>query len=91
MAPCAELCYSDPMNERVKRLSEEIRKLAPEEQADLIDELIVLSHRQPRLEVEKAWVEEAERRVDARDRGETQPIPHDVAMVQLRKRFGPIE
>ena len=31
------------MNERVKRLSEEIRKLPPEEQAELIDELIVLT------------------------------------------------
>ncbi|CAN1722890.1 Addiction module protein [Hyphomicrobium sp. 1Nfss2.1] len=79
------------MNERVKRLSEEIRKLAPEEQADLMDELIVLSYRRPDPETEKAWIEEAETRVDARDRGETRPIPHDVVMEQLRKRFGPIE
>ena len=31
------------MNERVKRLSEEIRKLTPEEQADLMDELLALT------------------------------------------------
>jgi len=77
------------MNERVKRLTEEIRKLPPEEQADLIDELIVLTHRQPDPEIDKAWVEEAERRIDALDRGETRAIPHDEAMARLQKRFGP--
>jgi hypothetical protein len=79
------------MNERVKKLSEEIRKLPSEEQAELIDELIVLTYRQPNAEIEKAWVEEAERRVDARDRGETRAIPHDEAMAHLQKRFGSIE
>jgi hypothetical protein len=43
-------------------LSEEIRKLPPEEQADLIDELLVLTCREPAPEIEKAWLEEAERR-----------------------------
>jgi hypothetical protein len=33
------------MNERVKKLTEEIRKLSPDEQADLIDELLVLTYR----------------------------------------------
>ena len=51
------------MNERVKRLTEEIRKLPPEEQADLIDELLVLTYREPDPEVDKAWAEEAERRL----------------------------
>jgi len=47
------------MNERVKKLTEEIRKLPPEEQADLIDELIVLTYREPDAEPDKAWAEEA--------------------------------
>ena len=51
------------MNERVKRLTEEIRKLPPEEQADLIDELLVLTYREPDPEIDKAWAEEAERRL----------------------------
>jgi len=51
------------MNERVKRLTEEIRKLPPEEQADLFDELLVLTYREPDPEVDKAWAEEAERRL----------------------------
>jgi putative addiction module component (TIGR02574 family) len=74
------------MNERVKRLTEEFAKLTPDEQAELIDRLIVL--RKPDPEIDKAWVEEAERRIDALDRGETRAIPHDEAMARLQKRFG---
>ncbi len=58
------------MNERVKKLTEEIRKLPPEEQADLIDELIVLTYREPDAEPDKAWAEEAKDRLDAWRRGE---------------------
>ena len=75
------------MNERVKKLSEEIRKLSPEEQADLMDELLVLTYREPDPEVEKAWAEEAERRLAAYERGETTAIPLEEAMARLRARF----
>jgi hypothetical protein len=58
------------MNERVKKLTEEIRKLSSEEQAELIDELLVLTYREPDPEIEKAWAVEIDRRVDAVERGE---------------------
>lgn len=58
------------MNERVKKLTEEIRKLSPDEQADLMDELLVLSYRAPDPERDKAWAEEIDRRIDAVERGE---------------------
>ncbi len=63
------------MNERVKRLTEEIRKLPPEEQADLIDELLVLTYREPDPEIDKAWAREAKDRLEAWRRGETQSRP----------------
>lgn len=63
------------MNERVKKLTEEIRKLPPEEQADLIDELIVLTYREPDPEVDKAWAEEARDRLAAWRRGELTSRP----------------
>lgn len=75
------------MNERVKKLSEEIRKLSPEEQADLMDELLVLTYREPDPEIEKAWAEEAERRIDAYNRGETTAIPAEEVMAGLRSRY----
>ncbi len=59
------------MNERVRKLSEEIRKLTPEEQAVLVDELLVLTYREPDPEIEKAWLNEIDRRIDAYERGET--------------------
>ena len=79
------------MNERVKKLAEEINKLPPEEQADLMDELLVLTYRPTDPEIDKAWAEEAQRRLDAHRRGETQAIPFEEVMAQLRKRFGPME
>ena len=63
------------MNERVKRLTEEIRKLPPEEQADLIDELLVLTYREPDPEIDKAWAEEAKDRLEAWRRGELTSRP----------------
>ena len=75
------------MNERVKKLSEEIRKLSPEEQADLIDELLVLTYSEPDPEIEKALGEEVERRLDAYERGETTAVPVEEAMARLRSRY----
>jgi hypothetical protein len=74
------------MNERVKRLSEEIRKLTPEEQADLMDELLVLTHREPDPEIEKAWAEEAERRLAAYERGETTAVDARKALAKYKRR-----
>ena len=59
-----------PMNERVKKLSEEIRKLSPEEQAELMDELLVLTYQPIEPAVEKAWSEEIGRRINEVRRGE---------------------
>jgi putative addiction module component (TIGR02574 family) len=75
------------MNERVKKLSEEIRRLAPDEQADLMDELLVLAIRDPDPSVEQAWAAEAERRLDAWERGETDAVPAEDVIDRLRSRF----
>jgi putative addiction module component (TIGR02574 family) len=75
------------MNERVKKLTEEIRKLSPEEQAELLEVLQALSSREPDPDVEKAWAEEAERRLDAYERGETTAVPLEEVMARLRTRY----
>jgi hypothetical protein len=63
------------MNERVKKLTEEIRKLPPEDQADLMDELLVLTYREPDPEIDKAWAEEIRDRIAAHERGELSARP----------------
>jgi hypothetical protein len=73
------------MNERIKRLTEEFAKLAPDEQAELIDRLIVL--RKPDLEVDTAWVAEAERRATRHDSGEEPGVDAFAAVEDLRRRF----
>jgi hypothetical protein len=73
------------MNERVKRLTEEIRKLPPEEQAEIFDELLVLTYRDP--EIDKAWAEEAQRRLERFRSGEEPGIPADEVMAQVRAKL----
>jgi putative addiction module component (TIGR02574 family) len=75
------------MNETVKKLTEEIRKLTPEEQADLMDELLALTHREPDPEIERAWVEEARRRLAEYERGDTTAVSAEEVMTRLRARY----
>ncbi len=65
--------HIEAMNDRVRHLTEEAAKLTPEEQAELIDALLAFSHA-PSPEWEKAWADEADRRLAAYDRGETQGV-----------------
>jgi putative addiction module component (TIGR02574 family) len=76
------------MNERVKKLSEEIRKLSAEERADLLDELVILVHSEPDAEIDKAWVEEANRRWEAYLRGEVQTVPAEEVFAKLGTKRG---
>lgn len=73
------------MNERVKRLTDEIRKLPPEDQADLLDELLILTHRESDPEIEKAWREEIESRLSAHERGELKARPADEVLKKYLK------
>jgi Putative addiction module component len=66
------ICFA--MNERVKKLTEEIRKLSPDEQAELMEILHVLTYREPDPARDKAWAEEIDRRVDTVERGEAQLV-----------------
>jgi putative addiction module component (TIGR02574 family) len=62
------------MNERVKKLAEEAKKLTYDEQVDLLDELFI-ALRDHDAEIDKAWAEEALRRAEAHDRGEMTAVP----------------
>jgi hypothetical protein len=73
------------MNERVKKLSEEICKLSPEEQADLMDQLLVLTYREPDPWIERARAEEVDRRIDAVERGKAATVDAREALREYRK------
>jgi putative addiction module component (TIGR02574 family) len=76
------------MNERVKKLTREIRKLSPKEQAKLVHELLGTSSPEPDAKIEKAWVDEAERRWRSYRRRRTGTIPADAVFAKLGRRRG---
>ena len=81
------------MNQRVKALVDEARKLTPEERLELLDELSrVVDGEEPAdgtpEEIEAAWLEEVERRLDADERGEKEGIDADDVMAAARARRG---
>ena len=73
------------MNAKTKALSEEARKLSPEERIALIEDLQrSLIPLDP--EIERAWVDEARSRLDAYRRGEIEAIPFEEVIASLTKR-----
>ena len=60
----------------------EIMQMQPLEKAKLIEELM-LSLDMPTSEVDEAWKEEIEKRVDAYERGEVKTIP----MAEVFKKY----
>ena len=59
--------------------------LAPQERSHLIDLLLVSLNEGPLAEVEAAWDQEVERRLDAHDRGETQSVDGEEVLAEARR------
>jgi Putative addiction module component len=77
------------MNTRVASLIEETRKLTPEEREELLVRLRLEFEDEGAEgtpeEIEAAWIEEAQRRVEEFERGETTSRPLEEVMAELRK------
>ena len=76
------------MNQRIRAIVDEARKLSREERLELFDELEAEflgdeGDGTPE-EIEAAWMAEVERRVEAAERGETTFVDHDEVMARLR-------
>jgi hypothetical protein len=68
----------------VDELKREAMRLAPTDRADLARELLVSLDALSEPEVERLWLEEAERRRLLVESGETQLIPMDEVFAQAR-------
>ena len=80
------------MNERVRAIVEEARKLSPDERLELFDQLEIVfatdeGDGTPE-EVEAAWLEEVEQRAAKAERGESTDVDFDEAMAAARRRIG---
>jgi len=76
------------MNKRVTAIIEEARKLAPEERQDLLELLQIEfagdDEEGTPAEIEAAWLEEVERRIEKAERGETTAVDFDVVMARAK-------
>ena len=70
------------MLESVAELAAKGAALAPQERSRLIDLLLVSLEERPLAEVDAAWDQEVERRLDSYDRGETQSIDGEEVLAE---------
>ena len=70
------------MLESVAELAAKGAALAPQERSHLIDLLLVSLQERPIAEVDAAWDQEVERRLDSYDRGETQSIDGEEVLAE---------
>jgi len=73
------------MNAKVKALSEQARKLTPEERIALIEDLQRSLHPTD-PEIDRLWAEEAKDRLEAYRRGEIDAIPLEEVIANIQKR-----
>jgi putative addiction module component (TIGR02574 family) len=74
------------MNERVKRLSEEIRQLTPEERIELLDEVLGEGESPLDGELDEALHADIERRIASYDRGEVATRDAREALRKFKKQ-----
>ena len=79
------------MNERVRAIIDEARKLTPEERRELFDLLEATfagdeGDGAPE-EIEAAWLEEVEDRIASVERGESVLVDYEEAMARARRRI----
>ena len=72
------------MHDQVVELAEQGKALAPEDRSRLVDLLLVSLHEDPLAQIETAWDEEAERRLEAYNRGEVRAIDGEEVLAKAR-------
>src|SRR5215470_12265613 len=81
----ASICYASLMNTRATSIAEEAERLPDADRIRLIEHLLATLDK-PDSEIDEAWADESERRIDAYLRGET--TARDAAVV-IGKRLKP--
>ena len=76
------------MNQRVKSILDEVRKLTPDEQTEFMKEIWAVIDDEPPggtpAEIEAAWDEEVARRIAAREWGEMETLSSDEVTAKAR-------
>lgn len=77
-----------PRKRKVSEIVEEARQLPYGERAELIEQLIADSAKDLDPEIEKAWGDEALRRLAEMESGQVKGIPGDQVSAEIRKIVG---
>ena len=77
-----------PRKRKVSEIVEEARQLPYGERAELIEQLIADSVKDIDPEIEKAWGDEAMRRLAEMESGKVKGIPGDQVAAEIRKIIG---
>ena len=77
-----------PGKRKFTEILEEARALPYGERAELIEQLIADAAKHPDPEIEKAWGDEAMRRLKEIEEGKVQMIPGEVVAAKMRKILG---
>lgn len=75
------------MNQAFEEIQEFIPKLTLKEKAALAHRLLRELDGEPDEDVEAAWLEESERRLDAYLKGEMEAVDGEVVMARIRSRL----
>jgi putative addiction module component (TIGR02574 family) len=77
-----------PRTRKVREIVEEARQLPYGERAELIEQLIADTVKDIDPKIEKAWGDEALRRLAEMESGKVKPIPAEEVMARARKIIG---
>lgn len=69
------------------KIEKDVMKLVPEERALLLDSLL-RSFDQPEPDIDKKWVDVANKRLTEMRSGKVKPIPGDEVFERIRERLG---
>ena len=75
------------MTDKTQAIVEQALKLSPTERADVAEQLLASLDKALDSDVEKAWQEEIQRRLQQVERGEVELIDSDTVMAELRKKL----
>lgn len=76
------------MTKATAKLAEQVLALPCEDRIFLVDKLLKSLNAPSREEVDRAWAEEAERRMKEIDSGKVKTIPGEEVFSKIRKRLG---
>jgi putative addiction module component (TIGR02574 family) len=75
------------MTDKTQAIVEQALKLSPTERADVAEQLLASLDEALDSDVEKAWQEEIQRRLQQVERGEVELMDSDTVMAELRKKL----